>query len=72
VDKNFEKFSLKTVAQDGLYMYLRELNNTANKKERDALRIKECEKPDLVKAKRTKRKRGGVTEGKYFQAFELK
>ena len=45
-------------------MYLRELNNTANKRNRDASRIKEHEEPSLVKAKRTKRKRGSVTEGK--------
>ncbi len=51
VDKNFENIELKAVAQDGLYFC--ELNNTANKRDRDAVRIEEGEKPNHVKGQRT-------------------
>ncbi len=66
MNKSFEKSNeLKAVTHDGLYMYMRELNNTANKKDRDTLRDKNPERLNEIKVKRTSRKRGNITEGKF-------
>lgn len=56
--------SLKSVTQDGAYRYMRELNNTANKKEASMIRDQSLERCNEIKVKRTSRKRGHVTESK--------
>jgi len=67
VDKGFlQKSDLKAVTQDGAYMFMRELNNTASKKERDAIRDADPERANEAKAQRVQRKRGQVTEGIIF------
>lgn len=59
VDNSFVRSSdLKNITQDGVYRYLRELNNTANKKEHDSVKGKH----ELM-AMRTIRRKGKLTEG---------
>jgi hypothetical protein len=51
------------MTKDGAYTYMRELNNTASKRDRDNLRDADPERCNEVKVKRIRRKRGLVTEG---------
>jgi hypothetical protein len=64
VDKNFVKNTdVESVTKDGAYKYMRELNNTASKKDRDNKRDADPERCNELKVKRIRRKRGQVTEG---------